>query len=117
MLRGIAFVQGLGATRGGFVYDRRTNTFTQQLTLTNDNSTAVTGPVDVALDDLSSNATLSNSAGATVNTSPTGSPYVVGVASGATFQPGSSTVVTLQFANPTKASITYSTRMITGTAP
>ena len=117
VLRGIAFIPGrVSVSRGGFTFDRRAGKFVQQMTLTNDSSSVITGPVYLVLDNLSSNATLAGAGGTTTNTSPTGSPYVVAVANAATLQPGSSLPVVLQFSNPSRVAITYSERVITGVA-
>ncbi len=105
-------------TRGGFVLDRRTGTFTQQLTLTNTGTTTVSGTVAIALDSLSTNATLATSAGVTAATAPTGSPLaVVNVGSDSVLTPGETATVVLQFSNPTRAAITYNTRVLGGVTP
>ena len=66
------------------------------------------------LDSLSSNATLFNLSGATACAVPAGSPYI-NIAGD--LNPGASVSVSLQFANPTKAGITYATRVLSGSAP
>jgi hypothetical protein len=103
---------GVYATRGGFVRDRRTGTYSQQITVTNGTAVPMS-TISVALDTLSGNATLTNANGSTVNNLPAGSPYV---SIPGTLAPGASATVTLQFANPTNAGITYATRVL-NTAP
>jgi hypothetical protein len=103
----------VSVTRSGFVLDRSTGKFTQQVTLKNTGSTAVSGSVALALDSLSANATLANSAGVTAATSPSGSPLaLVNVGSDNILSPGESATVVLQFTNPTRAAISYTARVL-----
>jgi hypothetical protein len=99
-------------TRGGFVYDRRTRQFAQQLTVTNTGATALGGAIYVAIDGLSANAALANKTGTTANSTPAGSPYITVVAAGGTLAPGASAGVVLQFDDPTLAAITYTPRVL-----
>jgi hypothetical protein len=100
-------------TRGGFVFDRRTQHYVQQVNLTNSGSTPVNGPVWLALDNLSSDATLFNAAGTTANYAPLGSPYVsVNLGGDNVLSPGETAVVYLEFADPSRGGITYSTRVL-----
>lgn len=104
----------LDVGRSGFTVNRRTNTVTQVITVTNRGSSAITGPVVLALDNLSSNTSLTNAAGTTANNAPAGSPYVTVAANG--LAAGASATVTLQFALPSSGSVTYAARTITGTS-
>ena len=63
VLRGVNFIPGVAITNGGFVRDRRTGQYVQQVTIQNETSAVLSGPIDLALDNLSSNATLSNENG------------------------------------------------------
>jgi hypothetical protein len=85
----------------------------QQVTLTNTTDSTIAGPICLALDSLSSNTSLTNAAGTTVNP-PAGSPFVI--ASSTDLAPGATVSVTLQFTSPASGGITYATRVITGTA-
>jgi hypothetical protein len=98
--------------RGGFAYNSGTKRFVQTLTIMNTGTIAVSGPIYLALDDLSGNASLANSSGTTSCTSPD-SPYIIAVPSGSVAA-GQSVKVQLQFADPSKAGISYSTRIIAG---
>jgi len=98
--------------RGGFVRNRSTGLYAQQVTFTNNNSSTLTGPFHLALDNLSSNAALSNKTGNTTTSLPAGSPYIT-ISSG-NLAPGESTTVTLQFTNPSNGGITYSDRPLSG---
>lgn len=100
--------------RGGFLRDRRTGTFNQEVTFTNNNASALTGSFHLALDGLSANAVLSNKTGDTTTALPAGSPYIT-VSSG-NLAPGASATVTLQFTNPSGAAINYSARPLSGIA-
>jgi hypothetical protein len=108
----IAPVNNALVARSGFVRDRRTGTYAQQVTVTNSTANTLSGPFFVVIDGLSANATLANATGATTNYAPLGRPYIqVPVSS---LAPGASANVTLQFANPTNAAITYTTRLLNG---
>jgi phosphodiesterase/alkaline phosphatase D-like protein len=108
----------ISVTRSGFVLDRRTGTFTQQITLTNTGITTVSGTVALALDNLSTNATLAAPAGVTAATAPTGSPLAfVNVGPDNVLTPGETATVVLQFNDPTRAAITYNTRILGGVTP
>lgn len=110
---------GILVTRGGFVLDRRTNSYVQADTLTNTTTGAIPGPIYLVLDTLSANATLPGATGTTTNVAPNGSPYVQVVGAAGSLAPGASITTTLSFANPTRAGITYATRVLSGgnTAP
>jgi phosphodiesterase/alkaline phosphatase D-like protein len=105
-------------SRSGFVLDRRTGRFVQQITLKNVGTTPIVGSVAVALDSLSANATLSPSAGVTGATAPGGSPLaLVDVGADNVLSPGESVSIVLQFLNPSRAAITYSPRVLAGITP
>lgn len=97
--------------RGGFARYPFSKTIVQKLTLTN-NGPDLTGPVYLALDNLTSGVTLSNSTGTTVNYSPTGSPYITVSTTG--MAAGSSTAVFLRFNDPALVAINYTTRVLNG---
>ena len=62
--------------RGGFLYNFGTGLFSQKLTLTNTGNATIFGPISVAADDLSPNASLYNPSGATTCTAPQDSSYI-----------------------------------------
>ncbi len=117
VLRGVNFVPGVAITSGGFVRDRRTGLYVQQVTIQNETSAALAGPINLALDNLSANATLADKTGNVVNTPPTGSPYITvpGTAGGLAI--GASATVSLQFTNSSNGVISYSTRVLFGNNP
>jgi hypothetical protein len=98
-------------TPSGYVLNRRTNTITQTVTITNILSGAITGPIYLAVDDLSSNTSLANKSGNTVNNAPIGSPYIVAAPTGLAV--GASVTVTLQFTVPASGGISENLRVIT----
>jgi hypothetical protein len=101
----------VGVVRSGYSYSIVTKRYAQTVTLTNSGSSKIAGPISLVLDDLSSDASLYNSAGTTECTAPLGSPYVT---LAGPLNPGASATVVLQFTDPTKSAITYSTRVLAG---
>ncbi|MES1254171.1 MAG: hypothetical protein ABUS56_01085 [Acidobacteriota bacterium] len=99
-------------TRGGFVRDRRTGTYAQQVTITNNTTATETGPFFVVLDGLPESAALSNRTGVTATFAPLAAPYIQ--VPGASLAPGASASVVLQFTNPSNAGITYTPRVLNG---
>ena len=97
-------------TRGSFALNRASGKFVQTLTLTNVSRSTITGPVQVVLDNLSSNTALSNKTG----TATDGSSYIT-VPNVTSFAAGASATVQLQFNVPTSGGITYNPRVVSGT--
>jgi uncharacterized repeat protein (TIGR02543 family) len=97
----------------GFVYNRTTGRFHQQITLRNASGNPIQAPIYLVLDNLSANASLANASGTTSNTIPAGSPYIQMMASGS-LAAGNTVSVLLQFDNPTRTGIIYSTRVLAG---
>jgi hypothetical protein len=91
----------IAIARGGIVRDRLTGKYTQRVTITNSSASTIAGPFSVAIDALSTNATLSNLSGNTYINIPGVSQLAA----------GASASVTLQFTNPTNAAINYTTRV------
>lgn len=106
----IAPTNNVAVTRSGYIRDRRTGAYTQQVTLTNNNAGPLAGPFFLVLDGLSANATLVAPTGNTSVYAPLGSKYVI--VSGDTLPAGASVGITLQFLNATNASITYTARVL-----
>ncbi len=91
-----ASIPGLSYSASGYSTNRKTGALTQTVTVTNTLGAAIPNAVYLVLGGLSSNATLTNSVGTTVNTDA-GSPYV-SVAPGG-LAAGASATVTLQYTN------------------
>ena len=107
----------VSVTRGGFVFERLTRRFVQQITVQNVGAAPVAGQVAVAIDGLSAGATLANSSGPTGCALPAGSPTVVlNVGSDGVLSPGEVATAILQFVNPSNGAITYGTRVLSGAA-
>jgi hypothetical protein len=100
-------------TRGGYRWNSMTGRFVQAVTFTNSSAATIIGPVSLVLDGLSANATLYGVAGSTSCAAPLGSSYAT-VTSG-DLAPGASASTTLQFTDPTRTAISYTTRLLAGT--
>ena len=99
-------------TPGGYILNRRTNTVTQTVTVTNLLDGPLAGPLYLVAGGLSSNTTLVNSIGTTHYTAPVGSPYVL--VSGSGLAVGASATVTLQFTPPTAGAISDNLLVVGG---
>ena len=103
----------ISIVRGGYVYNFGTGRYVQTVTLTNISQVSFNIPIYLVLDNLSSDASLFNALGVTdASAPPAGSPYVTVPF---TLQPGQTGALILQFADPTKGGITYTTRVMAGT--
>lgn len=100
-------------TRSGFGYNLTTGRFVQTVTMKNTSAAIITGPISLVIDGLTTNATLVNLAGNTACALPAGSPYINFAGN---LNPGAIASITLQFANPTRAGISYATRVLAGSA-
>jgi phosphatidylinositol-3-phosphatase len=85
---------GLNLTVSGYSYNRHTAAYSQTVTVTNVLAGAISNPIYLVLGGLSSPATLTNSAGTTINNAP-GSPYVLVSQTG--LAAGASAAVSLQY--------------------
>lgn len=92
----------------GLVLNRATRTYNGTIQITNTSGQAITGPINVALDQLTPGVTLANAAGQFQ-----GLPYVT--AGAASLAPGQTTTVAVQFNNPANARIGYVVRTFAGT--
>lgn len=99
-------------TRGSFVYNPATGRFAQNVTLQNNSPTTLASPISLVLDSLSADATLFKANGTTdAFQPPAGSSYINANSS---LAPAQTVTVTLQFTDPTKVAISYSTRVLAG---
>ncbi len=117
VLRGVNFIPGVVVTNGGFARDRRTGFYVQQVTIQNETSAALTGPINLALDNLSANATLADKTGNVMNNAPLGSPYITIPGTAGGLAVGASATVSLQFTNSNDGGIIYSGRVLFGNNP
>jgi pimeloyl-ACP methyl ester carboxylesterase len=106
----------VSVTRGGFRFNRLTGHFMQMVTLKNTGASPIQGPVSLVLDNLSSNAKLSNQMGVTTCAAPLGSSYIdVNVGSDNVLSANESATVALEFTNSSSTQgISYNTRVLTG---
>lgn len=99
-------------TRSGFSYSPILKRYAQSVSLTNTTASAISGPIYLVLDGLSSNASVYNANGDTSCAAPLGSPYI---AIAGTLGASASTTVVIQFTNPPNTAISYSPRVLAGT--
>jgi predicted extracellular nuclease len=92
----------------GLAMNRLTGKFSGTVTFTNTSGKTLNGPLQFVLQGLSANATLDNKSG-----DFNGSPYIT--LPNASIAAGATVTVTTTFTNPTKATISYSTRLYSGT--
>lgn len=104
----------IAVQRSGYAFNFTTKLFSQKVTLTNTSKATVFGPISLALDNLSRNASMYISSGTTNCTAPQNSPYIDTAinTSVAGLAPGASVSVVLQFVNPTRAGIIYTPRVL-----
>jgi uncharacterized repeat protein (TIGR02543 family) len=102
----------ISITRGGYVYNFGTGRYVQTVTLTNISQVPINTQISLVLDNLSSDASLFDASGFTSAALPAGSPYA---SAPFTLQPGQMGSLVLQFTDPTRGAITYTTRVLAGT--
>lgn len=98
--------------RGGFYRNRFTGRYSQTVTIKNNTSAAITGPISLALDNLTSGAAAINAAGTTQFATPAGSPYFT-VQTG-NLAPGATASLFLQFTYIGGSQIDYTPRVLAG---
>ncbi len=104
-------------TLGGFRQNLVTRRWQQTVTLRNGGQSSIFGPVALVVDNLSANAAMANSGGATACAAPLGRPYVVaGLGPNNLLAPGATVAIALEFTNSSTAPITYTPRVIAGGA-
>jgi hypothetical protein len=103
-----------GVTRSGMRYLFASQSFVQTVSIRNNTSAPIAGPINLALVGLGSAATLGNATGKTGCTS-TGNAYITVLASGS-LAAGQSATVQLHFTDTSFAGFTYTTSVLTGLA-
>jgi hypothetical protein len=108
--------QNVGAAftvqRGGFRLDRSTGFYVQSVVVTNSSQLPIPGSAYLVLTGLPAGISLVNKSGLTASALP-GSPFVSLPlsADGRTLAPGQSTTLNLQFLNPNRANIAYTSSL------
>ena len=109
VLRGVAFTPGttapatppsLPVTVGGFVYGRVTKTYSATVTVLNNTSSTVSGPLAVSFSGLSTGVTLDSA-----------NPLPI-LAGGGTLAPGASASATVVLSDPSGAAINFTTTVV-----
>jgi uncharacterized repeat protein (TIGR01451 family) len=98
----------ISTTASGLLFSRVTRTFNGTVTITNISGSAINGPLSILLTSLPAGVTLANATG-TFN----GSPFLA-VPGSATLGAGQSATVSVQFSDPTNASITFTPVIYSG---
>jgi hypothetical protein len=93
------------ATHSGFRYNSARHVFVQTITITN--TSALMGPLELVLTNLSANVQLANASGTDSN----GDPYLAVSLPDNTLDVGASITITLEFTDPMFKPITYSTQV------
>ena len=104
----------VSVSRSGYSYNPLSRRYAQTITLKNNSGSPIAGPISLAIDGLTTNATLFNPVGTTACAVPLGSPYV---SIAGPLAPGTSVSVVLQFTDPTRTGFSYSTRVLGGSQP
>jgi hypothetical protein len=93
---------------GTLGYNRVTGKFSGNVTFTNTSGAALSGPLQYVLQGLPAGVTLDNKSG-----DFNGAPYVT--LPGTTLAPGATVTVALTFTNPSKTTITFTSKLYSGT--
>jgi hypothetical protein len=101
----------IGLTHHGVTLNPVTKRYVQTVTLKNNSSTPIVGPVSLVLDELTADVTLYNATGGTSLILPAGSPYI---SANTNLSPGQSVSVQLQFTNQGNVAIAYKARVLAG---
>lgn len=101
----------IGITYGGVTLNPTTRRYVQTVTLRNNSSASIAGPISLVLDNLSADVTLFNASGNTDLMLPAGSPYVN---ASTNLAAGQSVAIQLQFTNPGNVAFSYDARVLAG---
>jgi hypothetical protein len=109
---GVSEVAGVKIAKGKITPGGTAGAYSQTITLTNLGTTALTGPVDLALSKLSTGDALLNQDGVTSCVAPAGAPYITVSADGLAV--GAKVMVTLDVWSPAKASFSFTPLILNG---
>ena len=102
----------IGITYSGVTINPMTRRYVQTVTLKNNSTASITGPVSLVLDQLTSNVSLYNATGTTTALLPLGSPYVN--VTTVNLAVGQSVSIQLQFTNPGNVTFNFVPRILAG---
>ncbi len=103
----------VSVTAGPAAFNPHTQQVRQVVRIKNNGTSPIPAPLWLVLDDLSANATLLNADGTTVVLVPVGSPYISIPTEGGDFlRPHEVKTVSLEFADPGNAPISYNARVL-----
>jgi len=108
--------ESIAISTGTIIYHQDLKLYTQDVSLTNDGTAAVTGPVYLILEDLPAGVRIVNESSPTACYTPIGSPYVVALPEGSTLAPNTTAIVHLGFSDPSGAAISYTPLTVNGQA-
>jgi hypothetical protein len=97
--------------QGGVMLNPITRRWVQTVTVTNNSSTTIAGPLSLVLDNLTAGVALANRSGTTSLMLPAGRSYLDAAA---TLAPGQSVALQLQFTNPGNTVFSYDARVLAG---
>jgi hypothetical protein len=92
---------------GSITYNSKKNLYSETVTLTNNTSSTLTGPLSLELTNLPSGVVLTDATGTT-----NGNPYVRFLPSSKTLKPGANLSITLTFTAPSLSDITFGTEVV-----
>lgn len=98
----------VSVAKSGLVVNRTTGKYTGTVSFTNTSGAVINGPLQFKLDGLTAGVTLDNKTG-----TQDGAPYIT--LSAGSIAPGATVSVGVTFSNPSKGSIGYTAKLISGT--
>jgi uncharacterized repeat protein (TIGR03803 family) len=106
---GIAVASPVSLSFGSITYNTKTKLYSETVTLTNNTSGTLTGPMSLELTNLPGGVVLTDATGTT-----NGNPYVRFLNSGKTLKKSASVSITLTFTAPSQSDITFGTEVVVG---
>ncbi len=105
----IAVASPVSLAFGSITYNKKTGLYSETVTLTNNTSGTLTGPMSLELTNLPSGVDLTDATGTT-----NGNPYMRFLASGKTLKKGAGVSITLTFTAASLSDITFGTEVVVG---
>jgi hypothetical protein len=111
---GVAPVASISITTGRLKAGANGGEYTQNVTLQNTGANAITGAIDVLLTDLTAGVSLLDGNGVTACVAPIGSPFIIASTGAEPLKPGHKLSITLDFWNPAKVKVRYTSVVVGG---